>query len=189
MDHYHEVVVTLSESVMKNRVKRPVEYKSRGRHIKLAIKPRYLASKIKSHCGTLSWSHDRSFRLRHEKLREAPLAEKSRWCHIRLAIKPHYLRNHAWQLKHYYGTLSEIRVALESVVKSARSPPWRRNHVDVISGLQYKTSLSRKPCIPDEKLLSVNIMKSWLVFQNPSWKIAWSAPWRWNHNDVISGLQ
>jgi len=52
-----------------------------------------------------------------------------------------------------------------------------------------KTSLSRKPCIQDEKLLWNAIRKSWSLFQNPSWKIAWSAPWRRNHDDVISGLK
>jgi len=31
-----------------------------------------------------------------------------------------------------------------------------------------KTSLSRKPCIPDEKLLWNAIKKSWSLFQNPS---------------------
>jgi len=38
-----------------------------------------------------------------------------------------------------------------------------------------KTSLSRKPCIPDKKLLWNAIRKSWSLFQNPSWKIAWNA--------------
>jgi len=41
-----------------------------------------------------------------------------------------------------------------------------------------KTSLSRKPYIPDKKLQWNAIRKSWSLFQNPSWKIAWSAPLR-----------
>jgi len=45
------------------------------RHIRLAIKPRYLgnhASQIKSYYGTLSGSQERFFRIRHEKVRAAP---------------------------------------------------------------------------------------------------------------------
>jgi len=36
MVHYQEVMVVLSESVMKIRLKRPLAAKSRGRHIRLA---------------------------------------------------------------------------------------------------------------------------------------------------------
>jgi len=36
MKHYQEVMVALSESVMKNRVKRRLAAKSRSRHIRLA---------------------------------------------------------------------------------------------------------------------------------------------------------
>jgi len=39
-----------------------------------------------------------------------------------------------------------------------------------------KSTLSRKPCIPDKKLLLITIRKSWSHLQTPSWKIAWSAP-------------
>jgi len=42
MECYQEVMLALSESVMKNRLKRPLAKKQRGRHIRLAIKPRYL---------------------------------------------------------------------------------------------------------------------------------------------------
>jgi len=52
-----------------------------------------------------------------------------------------------------------------------------------------KTSLSRKPSIPYKKLLWNAIRKSWSLFQNPSWKIACSALYRRNHDDVISGYQ
>jgi len=54
---------------------RPIAEKSRCRHIRLAIKPRYLgnhASQIKSNFGILLRSHGRSFRFRHENLPEAP---------------------------------------------------------------------------------------------------------------------
>jgi len=50
-----------------------------------------------------------------------------------------------------------------------------------------QTSLSRKPCIPDKKFIWNGIRKSWSLFHNPSYKIGWSAPWRINHDDVISG--
>jgi len=52
MEHYQEVMVALSESGMKNRVKQPLAAKSRRRLIRLAIKARYLgnhASQIKSY--------------------------------------------------------------------------------------------------------------------------------------------
>jgi len=139
MDHCQEVIVALSESVMKNRLKRPLADKSRLRHIRLVIKPRYLgnhAYQIKSYYGTLSGSHSCSFRMRHEKSPEAPPSKE-----ITMMSYP----------------------------------------------IGNKTSLSRKPCIPDKKLLLNVIRKSWSLFQNPSRKIAWSTTWRRNHHDVISG--
>jgi len=75
MERYQEVMVTLSEIVMKNRIKRPLADKSRWRHIPLEIKPRNLgnyASQKKSYFGTLSGSHGRSFKIPHEKSSEAP---------------------------------------------------------------------------------------------------------------------
>jgi len=89
MNHDYETGVALSDSVNKTCVKRPLAEKSRWRHIRFEIKPRYLenhASKITSYYWTLSGSHGRSFRIRHEKLPEAPLAEKTRWRHTRHAI-------------------------------------------------------------------------------------------------------
>jgi len=50
IERYQEVMVALLKSVLKNRLKRPLAEKSRWRHIRLAIKPRYLgnhASQIK----------------------------------------------------------------------------------------------------------------------------------------------
>jgi len=52
-----------------------------------------------------------------------------------------------------------------------------------------KTSLSRKPFVPDKKLLWNANSKSWSLFQNPSWKIAWSAPLRRNHEFTESTLR
>jgi len=70
-----------------------------------AIKPRYLrnpASQIKIYYGSLSGSNDHSFRIHHEKSREAPPGGDIMIRHIRLAIKPYYLGNPASQIKSYY---------------------------------------------------------------------------------------
>jgi len=59
IDHYQEVKLALSETVMKNCLKRPLAEKSRWCQFRLAMKPRYLgnhASQIKSYYGSLSWS-------------------------------------------------------------------------------------------------------------------------------------
>jgi len=98
-------------------------------------KPRYLgnhASQIKSYHVTLSGSHCRSFRIRHEKSSEATIMrKKSRWHHIRSAIKPRYLGNHASLIKCYYGTLSgnharsfRIRLKPEATLMRKKSR-WR----------------------------------------------------------------
>jgi len=68
--------------------------------------------------------------------------------------------------------------------KCACSAPRRRTDDDNISG-GIKTSLFRKPCIEDKKLLWNAIRKSWSLFQKPSYKLAWSDSWRkksrWRH--------
>jgi len=153
------------------------------------MKHRYLgnhASYMKIYHGTLSGSHGCSYRIRQEK---SPEAKKSRWRHIRLAIKPHYLGSHESQIKIYKGTLSgshgrTFRIRHE---KSREAP----SGVEIMM-TSYpagnKTSLYQTPCIPDKKLLWNTMRKSWSFFQNPSWKIVWSAPRRRNHDDVISYL-
>jgi len=121
---------------------------------------------------------------------ERPLAEKLQWRHFRLAINPRYLGNHGSQIKSYYGTLSgsngrSFRIRHE---KKPETPPGGG-----ITMTSYpvcnKTSLSRKSCIPDTNLLWNAIRESWSLSQNPSSKIAWSAPWRKNHDNIISGWQ
>jgi len=75
MERYKEVNLALSESAMKNCLKRPLAEKSRWRHIRLAIQPRYLVnhpSQIKSYYGTLLGSHAHSFRIRHENMCATP---------------------------------------------------------------------------------------------------------------------
>jgi len=72
MNHDYETGVALSDSDNKSS---PLAEKSRWRHIRLAIKPRYLknhASQIKSYCWSLSGSYDCSSVIRHEKSHEAP---------------------------------------------------------------------------------------------------------------------
>jgi len=126
MARHQEVMVALSESVMKSRVKSPLVEKSRWRHFQLVIKLHYLgnhASQIRSYYGTLSWSHSHSFRIRHEKVRTAP-------------------------------------------------PGGGRTMTSYPVG--NKTSLYREPCIADKKLLWITIRKTWSLYQNLSWKIAWS---------------
>jgi len=160
---------------------------------RLAIKPRYLgnhASQMESYYGTLSGNHSHFFRMRHEKSREASLLEKSGWSHIRLAIKPRYLVNHASQIKSYYGTLSgshgrSFRIRHE---EWPETPPGAEITMTSYPACN-KTSLSRKPCIPDKNLLWITNRKSCSLFQDASWKIAWSAPWWRIDDDVMSGWQ
>jgi len=239
-------MVALSQSVMKNRLKRLLAEKSPWRHIRLAIKLRYLgkhASQIISYYGTVWRSHDRSFTIRHEKPPEAPpsseitmasypacketsisrkpcipdkkntieryqevmvalsesikknplkrlLAEKSRWRHIGFAIIPRYLGNHASPIKSYYRTLSgshgrSFRIRHK---KLPEAPP--SGEIMITSyPVGNETLLSRKLCILDKKLLKNAIRKYWSLCQNQSWKFAWSALLRRNHDDVMSGLQ
>jgi len=79
MERYLEVMVALTESVIKNRLKRILAEDGRLRHIWLAIKPHYLAnhaSQIKSYYGTLLGSPDHSYRIRHGKSPETPPGSK-----------------------------------------------------------------------------------------------------------------
>jgi len=121
---------------------------------------------------------------------KCPLAEKSRWRQIRIAIKPRHHGNHASQMKSYYGTLSgsygrSFRIRHE---KLPQAPPTGEITMTSYPACNI-TSLSRKPCITEKKFMCNTISKSWSLFQNPSWKIAWSAPLRRNHDNVISGWQ
>jgi len=111
MERYQEVILILSETIMKNHLKHPLAEKSRWRHIRLAIKPRYLGYHawcipdkkllLNAIRKTRSLFQNSSWKI----VGKRPLAEKSRWRHIRLAIKPRYLGNYASQINNYYGTL------------------------------------------------------------------------------------
>jgi len=89
--------------------KRPLAEDWRQRHIRLAIKPRYIrnhASQIKSY---IERSQEVMVALSEpfiKRCMQRPLVEKSRWRHIQLALQPSYHWNHAWQLKSFYGLLS-----------------------------------------------------------------------------------
>jgi len=169
-------MVTLSESVMKNRLKSPLAEKSRWRHILLAMKPRYLknyASQIKSYYGTLSESHGRSFRIRHEKLPEAPPSGEITMTSYPACNETSLSRKPCFPEKIYYGTLSEshgrsFRIRHE---KLPEAPPSGGNTITSYPACN-KTSLSRKPCILDKQLVWNAIRKSWPLFQNLSSKIA-----------------
>jgi len=118
---------------------------------------------------------------------KCPLAEKSRWRHIRLATKPRYLGNYATQKKRYYGSLSGSH-ARSFRICHEKSPEVHPSAEITMTSYPAcnKTSLSRKPCIPDKKIQWNAIRKSWSLFQNPSRKIAWSATWWRTDDDVIS---
>ena len=128
MEHYQEITVALSESVMKNRIEHPLAEKSRWRHIRLAIKPRYLgnhASQIKSYYGTLSGSHGRSFRIRPEKSPRAPPSEEFKMtsypsCNkTSLSRKPRIPdKSYCWTLSGSHGRSFRIRDE-----KSPEAPP------------------------------------------------------------------
>jgi len=75
MDHYQEVKVALSESVMENCLKRPPGEEITMTTYPACKKTRYLghqASQINNYYGTLLGSHARSFKIRPEKSLEAP---------------------------------------------------------------------------------------------------------------------
>jgi len=131
------------------------------------------------------------FQISSTNLCEIPAAEKSRWRHIRFVIKPRYISRKpciadktllwitirkSWLL--FQNPSKKVRAALPSGQLKMTSYPAGN-----------KTSLSRKPCIADKKLLWITIRKSWSLFQNLSWKIAWSAPWRTTDDVVIFGWQ
>jgi len=57
------------------------------------------------------------------------------------------------------------------------------------SHARRKCRITSNPFELGQKLPLTTNKKSWSIFQNPSWKIAWSAPWRRTDYDVISGWQ
>jgi len=93
----------------------PLAYKSRWRHIQLAMKPRYLgnhASQIKSYYGTPSGSHGRSFRIRHKNSPEALPSGEVTMTSYPACNKSRFLGNHASQIKVCIERHQEVMVAL-----------------------------------------------------------------------------
>jgi len=73
--------------------------------------------------------------------------------HIRLALTPHYLGNHASQIKNYYGTLSGSHGRYFRILHEKSPEALPDGEITMTSyPACNKTSLSQKPCIPDEKL-------------------------------------
>jgi len=139
------------------------------------MKPRNLgnnASQIKSCYWTLSGCHGRSFRICHENCLKRPLKEKSRWRHIRLANKSSLSRKPCIA---YKKSIWNTKRKSWSVFQN---PSWKSPEASV-SGqftmtsypVGHKTSLSRKPCIPDKNLLLYAIRMQWALFQNLSWEL------------------
>jgi len=157
-------MVALSESVMKNRVKRPLPAKSRWRHIRVSIKPRYLGNHASQIKVTMEHNQEVMVALSESVMKnrvKRPLASKSRWRLIWLAIKARYLGNHVLQIKSYFWSLSgsnghSFRIHHK---KSPEAPPDGE-----IMMTSYpagnKTSLYLKPSIPDKKLLWNTMRKS-----------------------------
>jgi len=148
---------------MKNCLKRPLAKKSQWRHIRLAIKPRYLgnhASQIKSHYGSISGNHSRSFRIRHKTSRDKALPGGG------LTIMSYPVGNTTSLSRKPCIVAKMLLWIINWKSRSLfQNPSWKRVCSVPSGGLTMtlcpvgnKTSLSRKPC---KKLLWITIMKSW----------------------------
>jgi len=108
---------------------------------------------IKSYYGTPSGSHDRSFRIRHEKSPNTPPSGEIMMTLFPVGNKTSLSRKPWIQIKSYYGTLSgshgrSFRIRLEKL----REAPLGGGLTITSYPASNKTSLSRKPRIPDKKL-------------------------------------
>jgi len=96
-----------------------------------------------------------------------PLAENKQWRHIRFTIKHRYLENYASQLRIYYGTLSESNGrSFRNRYEKLREAPSGGEITMTSYPVWNKTSLSRKSCIVDEKILLNTFTKSWSLRNN-----------------------
>jgi len=114
------------------------------------------ASQIKSCYGTLSGSHGRSFRIRHEKSPEVPPVGG-------LTITSYPVGNTTSLSWNQCMVTKKLLWIIDW-----KNPSWNVCAAFPGGGLTMtscpvgnKTSLSRKPCIADKKLLWITIMKSW----------------------------
>jgi len=126
-----------------------------GRHIGFAVD--------KSYYGSLSGSHSRCFRIRHEKSRELPPGGEITMTSYLACNKTSVSRKPCIADKSTMDHYEENMVALsESVVKKcvqcSLAEAWRWCHVRPVGD---KTSLSLKPCMVAEKLLWITVMNSW----------------------------
>jgi len=142
----------------------PQAEKSRWRHIQLAIKPRYLGnheSQIKRCNGTLSGSHGRSLRIRHEKSPQAPPGGGLMMTSYPVGNKTSLSRKRMHpRCKVTTERYQEVRVALsQSVIVNRLKRPlveklrWR--HIRWAIKPRYLGNVA------DNKLLWITIMKSW----------------------------
>jgi len=138
----------------------------------------------------LSGSHGRSFRIRHQKLPEAPPCGEIRMTpylvgnKTLLSRKPcirdeKLLRN----VIRKYGRFIGIRQ--ENLPEVLPSGEITIRHICLAIKPRYLGNYASQ----NTKLLMNAIRKYWSLFQNQSRKFAWSAPLRRNHDDVISDLQ
>jgi len=141
MGRIQEVMVVPSKYVMNMCVQHPLAEKSRWRHIRLAIKLRYLgnhASQVNSYYGTLSGSHGRSFRICHENLPKASPSGEITMTSYPACNKTSLSR------KLCITSKKLLWVSIRKSCSLFQNPSWIiiwsapriRNHDDVISGLQ-----------------------------------------------------
>jgi len=122
----------------------------------------------KSYYGSLSGSHDRSFRIRHEKSPEAPrggekhdgvISGLQQNLAISETMHPWYKKMLLWNAIRKSGSHSRtFRISHEKVRAALPGGGLTMTSYSV----DNKTS-SRKPCMADKKLLWISIMKSWTL--------------------------
>jgi len=105
-----------------------------------------------------------------------PLAEKLRWKSYPDSNKTSLYRKPSITDKKLLSNANRKLWSLfqNPSYKKACSASWRKIMITSYPACN-KTSLSRKTYIPDNKLIWNTIRKSWPLFQNPSWKIVWTA--------------
>jgi len=145
---------------------------------------------MKSYYRTLSGSHGRSFKICHENSPEAPPSEEIMVtsypaCNNTSLSRKSFILDKTFLENVIRSHASSIRIRHEN---SPEAPPSGEITMTWYPACN-NTSLSRKPCNTNKKLLWISIRKSCSLFQSPSWIIIWSAPRLRNHDDVIPGMQ
>jgi len=140
MEHYQEVMVALSESVMKIRPKHPLAEKSRWRHIRLVIKPHYLENHASQMKVTMEHYQEVTFALSESVMKnrlKCPSGEITVTSYpacnkTSLSRKPH-ITDKNLLCNTFRKSWSLFENPPWNFVESA---PWQKNNDDVISGLQ-----------------------------------------------------